>query len=159
MTYFKAAFGLTLLREDILGPERFDLAFRKYIADWAFKHPKPSDFFREMESAGGEDLSYFWRGYFLNNWSHDLAVTDVTNDPAKPSASVTVENRGQLVLPATLRVTFKDGKTRDIKIPVETWMQTGKHSYPVDGAVAEATVDPDKRLPDVDRSNNTMRAK
>ena len=159
VTYFKAAFGLTLLREDILGPERFDVAFRKYIADWAFKHPKPSDFFREMESAGGEDLSYFWRGYFLNNWSHDLAVTDVTNDPAKPSASVTVENRGQLVLPATLRVTFKDGKTRDIKIPVETWMQTGKHSYPVDGVVAEATVDPDKRLPDVDRSNNMMRAK
>ena len=52
MTYFKAAFGLTLLREDILGPQRFDLAFRKYIADWAFKHPKLSDFFRAMESAG-----------------------------------------------------------------------------------------------------------
>ncbi|MGZ6037929.1 MAG: M1 family metallopeptidase, partial [Phenylobacterium sp.] len=63
VTYFKAAFALTLLREEILGPERFDPAFRKYIADWAYKHPKPSDFFREMESAGGEDLSYFWRGY------------------------------------------------------------------------------------------------
>ncbi|THD61091.1 MAG: M1 family peptidase [Phenylobacterium sp.] len=159
VTYFKAAFGLTLLREDILGPERFDPAFRKYIADWAFKHPKPSDFFREMESAGGEDLSWFWRGYFLNNWSHDMAVTEVVNDPAK-GASVTVENRGQLVLPAMLRVTFKDGKTRDIRIPVETWMQTGRHTYPIDGgAVAEATVDPDHRLPDADRSNNTMKAK
>ena len=28
-----------------LGPERFDWAFRKYIRDWAFKHPAPSDFF------------------------------------------------------------------------------------------------------------------
>ncbi|MBS0333850.1 MAG: M1 family metallopeptidase [Proteobacteria bacterium] len=159
VTYFKAAFGLTLLREDILGPERFDVAFRKYIADWAFKHPKPSDFFREMESAGGEDLSYFWRGYFLNNWSHDMAVTAVENDPAK-GARVTVENRGQLVLPATLRVTFKDGKTRDMRIPVETWMQGGKHTYAIEGGpVAEATVDPDHRLPDADRSNNSMQAK
>jgi len=158
VTYFKAAFGLTLLREDILGPQRFDLAFRKYIADWAFKHPKPSDFFREMESAGGEDLSWFWRGYFLNNWSHDLAVTDIVNDPAK-GGTVTVENRGQLVLPATLRVTFKDGKTRDIRIPVETWMQTGRHSYPLEAAVASAVVDPDRRLPDADRANNAMTAR
>jgi hypothetical protein len=158
VTYFKAAFALTLLREEILGPERFDPAFRKYIAEWAYKHPKPSDFFREMESAGGEDLSYFWRGYFLNNWSHDMAVSDVTNDPAK-GASVTVENRGQLVLPATLRVTLQNGQKRDIRIPVETWMQTGKHTYAIDGGpVAEATVDPDHRLPDADRSNNSMKA-
>jgi hypothetical protein len=159
VTYFKTAFGLTLLREDILGRDRFDPAFRKYIADWAFKHPKPSDFFRAMESAGGEDLSYFWRGYFLNNWTHDMAVTEVVNDPAK-EATVTVENRGQLVLPATLRVTFRDGKTRDIRIPVETWMQTGRHVYTVEGgAVAEATIDPDHRLPDGDRSNNSFKAK
>ncbi len=159
VTYFKAAFGLTLLREDILGPERFDPAFRKYIADWAFRHPKPSDFFREMESAGGEDLSWFWRGYFLNNWTHDMAVTDVVNDPAKGAASVTVENRGQLLLPATLRVTLQNGQKRDIRIPVETWMQTGKHTYAIEGGpVAEATIDPDHRLPDADRSNNTMKA-
>jgi len=162
VTYFKTAFGLTLLREDILGPERFDPAFRKYIADWAYKHPKPSDFFRAMESAGGEDLSWFWRGYFLNNWSHDLAVADVAyidGDPAKGSR-ITVENRGQLVLPATMRVTFRDGKTRDIRIPVETWMQTGRHVYTVDGgAIADVTIDPERRLPDADRGNNSFKPK
>ncbi len=62
VSYFKGAYGMVLLREQILGPERFDWAFRKYIRDWAFKHPSPSDFFREMESEGGEDLSWFWRG-------------------------------------------------------------------------------------------------
>jgi len=157
VTYFKTAFGLTLLREDILGPERFDPAFRKYIADWAFKHPKPSDFFRAMESAGGEDLSWFWRGYFLNNWRHDMAVTNVVNDPAK-GAQVTVVNLGQLVLPATLRVTFRSGEKRDIRVPVETWMQTGTHVFALDGGpVAEAVIDPDHRLPDADRSNNSFR--
>jgi len=160
VTYFKAAYALILLREDILGPERFDPAFRRYVADWAYKHPKPSDFFRAMESAGGEDLSYFWRGFFLNNWTHDMAVTGVAyedGDPAK-GASVTVENLGKLVLPATLRVTYKSGAKKDIRVPVETWMQTGKHAFVLEGAgaIAEATVDPDRRLPDVDRANNSF---
>jgi peptidase M1-like protein len=160
VTYFKTAYALILLREDILGPERFDPAFRKYVADWAFKHPKPSDFFRAMESAGGEDLSWFWRGFFLNNWKHDMAVTAVTYEAGDPGkgASVTVENLGKLALPATLRVTYRNGTRKDLRIPVETWMQTGKHAFGLDGgpAIAEVTVDPDHRLPDVDRGNNSF---
>src|SRR5690606_39533990 len=31
LAYFKSAFGLVLLRDVILGPERFDYAFRQYI--------------------------------------------------------------------------------------------------------------------------------
>ncbi|MBW8814793.1 MAG: M1 family metallopeptidase [Caulobacterales bacterium] len=163
VTYFKAAYGLTLLREDILGPQRFDPAFRKFVADWTFRHPKPSDFFRAMESAGGEDLSWFWRGWFMHNWTHDLAVTEVRyidGDPAK-GAEVTVANLGQLVLPATLRVTYQDGKVRDVRVPVETWMQNGHHAFPLDGGgpIAEAVVDPDRRLPDRDRSNNSFKPK
>ena len=30
-----------------------------------------------MESEGGEDLGYFWRGWFFNNWTLDMAVKDV----------------------------------------------------------------------------------
>jgi len=161
ITYFKSAFGLTLLREDILGPDRFDPAFRKFIADWAFKHPKPSDFFRAMESAGGEDLGWFWRGWYANNWSLDLAVTDVAyvdGDPAK-GVKVTVENRGQLVLPATLRVTLADGGKAEIRAPVETWMQNGSHVFTLDTKtrVTGAEIDPDHRVPDRDRSNNSFK--
>ncbi len=40
VSYFKAALGLVLLREQILGPDRFDPAFRAYIAAWAqTSHP------------------------------------------------------------------------------------------------------------------------
>ncbi len=161
VTYFKSAFGLVLLRDDILGPERFEFAFRKFIRDWAFKHPSPSDFFRAMESEGGEDLSYFWRGWYFNNWKLDLAVTNATyvdaNDPAK-GLRVTVENRDQLVLPATLRVELAGGAHIDVKVAAETWMQNTSHTFvvPINGAAVSATVDPDHKLPDVDRSNNTF---
>ncbi len=97
VSYFKTAFGLMLLREDILGTERFDQAFRKFIRDWAYKHPQPSDFFRAMDSESGEDLSWFWRGWFFNNWTLDLAldgVSYVDGDPAK-GAHIDVGNRGQ----------------------------------------------------------------
>jgi hypothetical protein len=161
VTYFKSAFGLTLLREDILGPERFDPAFRKFIRDWSYKHPTPADFFRAMESAGGEDLSWFWRGWYLNNWTYDLAVTKaayVGGDPAK-GVEITVENLGPLVLPATLRVTAKSGAVRDIRIPVEAWIQSGSRVFTVQGLgpISEATVDPDHRLPDRDRANNSLK--
>lgn len=163
VTYFKTAYGLVLLREDILGPERFDIAFRKFIADWAFKHPKPSDFFRAMESEGGEDLSYFWRGFFFNTWQHDLAVTSVEyvgGNPNNGGGVVTVANLGQLVLPAILRVTFADGTMRDVPVPAETWIQNTTHAFAIEGtkAVVEATIDPDRSLPDRNRTNNNAKA-
>jgi hypothetical protein len=159
ISYFKAAYGLTLLREDILGPDRFDPAFRKFIHDWAWKHPEPSDFFRTMESEGGEDLSWFWRGWFFNTWPLDLAVDDVAyvgGDAAK-GALITVSNRGQLVLPATVRVTFADGKTTEVALPADTWIQSGTHVIALASTspVAGVVIDPDHRLPDRDRSNNT----
>jgi hypothetical protein len=149
-TYYKAALGLVLLREEIIGPERFDPAFRKYIATWAYKHPTPSDFFRLMESEAGEDLGWFWRGWYANNWQLDLAVAKVAG------AVVTIENRDQLVMPATLRVTFDDKTTRDIRIPVETWQQHTSFDVTVPGnrKIVGAVIDPDHKVPDRDRSNN-----
>ncbi len=162
ISYFKTAYGLVLLREDILGPARFDPAFRKFIRDWAYKHPQPSDFFRTMESEGGEDLSWFWRGWFFNNWRHDLAIDGVTyvdGDPVK-GGRIAVSNLGQLVLPATMRITFKDGSTTDVTAPVETWILSGRHVFPLDShqPITSVIIDPDHRLPDGDRSNNSWRA-
>ncbi|SNT43963.1 hypothetical protein SAMN05421770_11711 [Granulicella rosea] len=162
ITYFKSAEGLYILREEILGHERFDRAFRKYIRDWAFKHPTPSDFFREMESEGGEDLSYFWRGWYENNWTLDMAAKDVKyNDPADPSkgAHVTIEQNGQLVLPAWVQVKFEDGTDLKIKLPAETWMQKAIYNMPLPTTkkIAEVVIDPDHRIPDGNRANNTAK--
>jgi hypothetical protein len=160
--YFKTAFGLRLLREDILGPDRFDPAFRKFIRDWAYKHPQPSDFFRTMDSESGEDLSWFWRGWFFHNWALDLAVADVSyvdGDPAK-GAHVRLENRGQQVLPATVRVVFKDGTKQDLSLPAETWVQSAAHTIALDShqPIASVTVDPDHRLPERDRADSVWTA-
>src|SRR5690606_11820189 len=74
LAYRKPGFGLILLREVVLGPERFDAAFKEYIRRWANKHPQPADFFRTIEDVSGEDLSWFWRGWFYSTDLLDQAV-------------------------------------------------------------------------------------
>ena len=161
--YYKPAFGLVLLREQILGNDRFDYAFKNYINNWAFKHPQPDDFFRSMDNAGGEDLSWFWKGWFYNNWSLDLAVLDakyVNKDP-KQGIQVTVANKGQMAMPFTVEVKLKDGSKQRVKLPVETWLQNTAITFVISTTTpAESvTVDPDAALPDMDRKNNTILVK
>jgi hypothetical protein len=163
ISYFKGAFGLVLLREQILGPERFDDAFRKYIATWAYHHPSPSDFFRFMESEAGEDLGWFWRGWYQHNWPFDMAVRKVApiDGDWSHGAAVTVANLDPLVLPNTLRVTYDDGSHQDVRVPVETWQQHREYVVRVAGSrkVASAALDPEHGLPEADRSNDVLKVK
>jgi hypothetical protein len=75
--YYKPAAALTILRETVMGPELFDAAFNEYAQRWAFKHPKPADFFRTMEDASAVDLDWFWRGWFFTNDHVDVDVANV----------------------------------------------------------------------------------
>ncbi|MEO8583553.1 MAG: M1 family metallopeptidase, partial [Flavitalea sp.] len=65
-TYTKTATALHVLRNIVLGDSLFDFAFKEYARRWAFKHPTPADLFRTMEDASGDDLDWFWRGWFYS---------------------------------------------------------------------------------------------
>ncbi len=75
--YSKPATGLNILRETIMGRELFDYAFKTYAQRWAFKHPTPADLFRTMEDASGEDLDWFWRGWFYGIEPCDISIDSV----------------------------------------------------------------------------------
>ena len=75
--YTKPATALNILRETIMGRELFDYAFKEYAKRWEFKHPTPADFFRTMEDASGEDLDWFWRGWFYNTEPCDISLDSV----------------------------------------------------------------------------------
>ena len=161
LTYFKPAFGLVLLREQILGHDRFDYAFREYIRHWAYKHPTPQDFFRSIENNAGEDLAWFWREWFYHNWTLDLAVSSphyVASDPTK-GVQVTVSNLQKMAFPTYVEAVTTSGTKVRIHLPVETWLQQDhvNVTLPTTGPVASITVDPDAGLPDMDRSNNTVK--
>ncbi|MDO9373537.1 MAG: M1 family metallopeptidase [Ferruginibacter sp.] len=75
--YSKPATGLNILRETIMGRNLFDYSFKEYARRWAFKHPTPADLFRTMEDASGEDLDWFWRGWFYSTDACDISLDTV----------------------------------------------------------------------------------
>ncbi|HEX5168066.1 MAG TPA: M1 family metallopeptidase [Cyclobacteriaceae bacterium] len=75
--YSKCAAALNILRETVMGPQLFDMAFKEYATRWAFKHAKPGDFFRTMEDASAIDLDWFWRGWFYTTDNVDISLDNV----------------------------------------------------------------------------------
>lgn len=156
--YSKPSIMLQALRDLVLGPERFDAAFREYISRWAFKHPTPWDFFHTMENAGGEDLSWFWRGWVLNTWKIDQSVKGVKYIKNVPEngAEITLENLEKMAMPLTVLIKETNGKEHKLNLPVEIWQRGAEWTFsvPTTSEIKEVVLDPDKKLPDWNRDNN-----
>lgn len=156
--YYKPSSGLVILREQILGKERFDTAFKTYVTRWAFKHPTPDDFFRTIENVAGEDLNWFWRGWFVNNWRFDQAITKVKyvkNNP-KLGVVISIENLEKMTLPVVLDIKYKSGTVTRVKLPVEIWQKNVEWSFKNASTeeIETITLDPDHVFPDVNSLNN-----
>ncbi|HEY5441120.1 MAG TPA: hypothetical protein VIJ90_07575, partial [Gemmatimonadaceae bacterium] len=128
---------------------------------WAFKHPSPADFYRTMEDVGGKRLDWFWREWFKENPHFDQAIdTVVTSNGPNGAKVVTVVygNRARGVLPIHARFTYSDGSVENHDYPAEVWSTNTMHymrRYTVIGkTLVRIELDPDKRLVDIDRSNN-----
>ncbi len=161
--YTKTALGLNMLRNVVLGPDRFDFAFNQYIKHWAFKHPLPYDFFRSINDAAGEDLNWFFKPWFFTTWKLDQAITNVkykNNDPAQ-GALITLINKEKIAMPVTLKLVLLNGNIEIINLPVNIWQRSGNWTflYPSTSAIKSIELDPDHQLPDNDRSDNIWNSK
>ncbi|MBF4491396.1 M1 family metallopeptidase [Flavobacterium sp. MR2016-29] len=162
LCYSKPSSGLVILREQILGEERFDKALRTYVERWAYKHPTPDDFFRTIENVAGEDLSWFWRSWFVNNWRFDQGINSikyVKNDPAK-GVVIAVENFEKMPMPVIIDVKTKSGKVSRVKLPVEIWQRNNDWSFKYNSTeeIESITLDPDHVFPDYNLTNNVWTA-
>jgi aminopeptidase N len=156
--YFKPAYALMILRNNIVGPKRFDFAFRKYIQDWAFRHPTPWDFFRSMENSTGEDLAWFWKGMILENYQLDQAVVGVEKTGKDGnSVLVTVKNQQKMAMPVIVELTTMSGKQIRKSLPVEIWQSSDTHTFRVatSETIRKVVLDPDRVFPDIQPQNNT----
>ena len=153
--YFKPALGLVILREYVLGAERFDNAFKYYIKTWAYKHPQPNDFFNCMNNVAGENLNWFWNGWFYGNGNIDLAITDVAvkgND-----YRITMENLGEIPMVVNYEITYAGGKKERKYLPVEVWEKQNTNTFTINSEtkITNIVIDPDNILPDANKINNS----
>jgi hypothetical protein len=160
--YSKPGYGLELLRNEILGPTRFDYAFKTYINRWAFKHPTPWDFFRTMDNVAGEDLAWFWKGWFIENYKLDQSIVSVekAKEGEENGTIVTIANLQEMAMPVNISYETKSGSKGTIKLPVEIWNNTyiWKVKLPTTETVIKVEIDAEKVFPDINFGNNVWKA-
>lgn len=159
--YLKTAYLLNLLRNQVIGAERFDFAFKKYTHDWAFKHPAPWDFFNSINNSTGEDLTWFWKAMIMENYKLDQAITGmkyVNNNPAE-GALITITNLEKAAMPMAVEITTADGHKIVETFPVEIWEYQNSFVFKTKTLkeIRSIVIDPDKVFPDVNRVNNTWK--
>ncbi|WP_316835973.1 M1 family metallopeptidase [Pedobacter nutrimenti] len=163
LAYVKPTVALNLLRTEVLGTRRFDAALRTFVQAWKFKHPSPSDFFRCMEKESGENLSWFWQSWFLNDWTLDQSIESVQYVNGLPEKGVNIKlvNKGKMVMPAVVEVAESNGRVNRANLPAEIWQKDGDWTfhYPSTSTVISVKIDPDHNLPDRDLTNNTWHEK
>ncbi|MBS1656406.1 MAG: M1 family peptidase, partial [Bacteroidetes bacterium] len=106
----------------------------------------------------GEDLSWFWKEWFYNNWQLDIAIQSVSykDNDEKNGADIVIANLQKMAMPFTLEINYADGTKTEMPFPVETWLQSSTHfiHLPATQHIQSVIIDPEKKLPDSNRSNN-----
>jgi len=120
----KPALGFRYIKE-MLGDQLFYKAFNHYISIWQGKHPTPYDFFGCMNQGAGQNLNWFWKNWFFENNTADLAIKNVKHQHNK--YSVTVTRVGDGIVPVHLKVFYNDGSTQIINRSIACW-QIGNKS-------------------------------
>ncbi len=127
--YAKVATSMSILRETVMGPELFDKAFKEYAQRWAFKHPKPADFFRTMEDASAVDLDWYWRGWFYSTDHVDFTLEDVKWYKVK-TEETNLEKKNVTVKKGDLTADASKSKTDFSSGPQEfTMVNTSDNNY------------------------------
>lgn len=155
-SYSKPAAMLHQLRA-WLGDETFFGAFRRYTADWAYKHPAPYDFFRSFADHAKLDLEPYFRTWLYETWPLDHAIGEVKEDAGQ--TVVTIVDRGRAMHPCIIEATFADGSTERQTVPWEIWRTTHQVMVRFSGLATKLEIDPDTSSLDCNRDNNTWKAK
>jgi hypothetical protein len=157
-TYTKAPLALYALG-GIVGDSAVKQAFAEYALKWKYKHASPWDFFMSMNRSLGQDLGWFWHGWFFTNYTFDQAIESVRTGDG--FAEITVRDKADLAMPVILKLEFESGPAQLVTMPADAWFG-GSRSFVARAPLAGrqlrgVTLDPDNRFQDLDTSNNSWR--
>ena len=156
--YRKPGAVLLALRDNVVGRESFDRAFREYIRRWAFKHPSPADFFRTVENVSGQDLGWYWRSFFYGTDLLDIGIESVTmrQQEGQNYAVIALRRSTSVPFPVRMRLRLADNVTQDVSLPVDIWARSDRYEavIPVKASVTGARLWPDGVVPDWNAAND-----
>ncbi|MFC1703371.1 M1 family aminopeptidase [Candidatus Omnitrophota bacterium] len=145
LAYGKGSLVMQMLRS-LVGEETFQSIMKRYFQDYAFKNISVADVVRIAEEESAQELDWFFDQWLYTDKTCDYAITEVRNN------TITVENRGQIIMPVKTTIAFSDGTTKD-----DYWDGQGDARHieaDGSGVIRKVIVDPDSALLDIDRTNN-----
>ncbi len=156
--YTKPAVMLNALR-GLVGAEAFDAALERYFEVWSYKHPQPADFFRLIEDEVGMELGWFWYNWIYTTGTSDLAIlgVDQNRNSETWTVVVSVDQRGDLLMPAVVVGITADGASDTVIIPVEAFYGTDRAAAALNlpGRAERITVNAGPNWGDINPQNNT----
>jgi hypothetical protein len=151
----------------IIGEENLKKTIKKYFNDFAFKHPKPMDIIRSAEKVSGLELDWYLMDWTQTTNTIDYAVKEIN----EMENEITLERIGLMPMPIDLTVTYADGSTEDIYIPLQ--MMRGEkptsatvlsdwawayptYSFKLKKPIVSVQIDPKEMMADIEKENNKM---
>jgi hypothetical protein len=138
--------------ERYLGTARIDSIWADFAATWSFAHISPEDFRSFLETAAGEDLSWFFDDMIGSIRRFDYGVSSVKS--IGDSVNITVTNYGTMNAPVEVATLDKDGTVLESRW-VSGFAGTATITFNGD-AVKSATIDPGQYAVDADRTNDQL---
>ncbi len=150
----------------------------EYYERYQFRHPSPYDLERIAEDVSSLRLDWYFEQFLNTTRAMDYALTDLDVEEAASGyrATVTLERKGEIVMPADVRLTLEDGTEHWVTVPLG--IMQGHKPVPAGWSVAEpwqwpfpeytftvalparpvrAELDPLSKTPDTNRLNNASR--
>jgi hypothetical protein len=155
ITYNKTALWLNTM-ERWLGWPTLQRIMSTFFNAWAFKHPKPDDFFRTASGVAGSDLTWFFDQAHRSSNVFDYGIQDLKSerDGDRFRTTVVVRRYGEAVFPVEVLVTFENSdRVTERWDGRERWTM---YVYERPSQALHAQVDPNRvLLLDVSPTNNS----
>ena len=122
--------------------------------------PELADFYNEndeftISNKDKNDYQSYLKG--LEDWEKE--VLQRATDEAPYVYFIDIKNKGGLVTPLPVKISYQDGSSRELDIPAEIWRrnaQTITHVLLEDKAIEKISIDDKHQTADADYSNNTF---
>lgn len=158
----------------VIGKENLQKTLKRYYDEWKFKHPTPNDFIRVAEKVSGAELDWYLMDWTQTTNTIDYGVKEVSEDAE--GTKVILERIGLMPMPVEVSVTYKDGTSEEVYIPLQMmrWEKPAEEgvnrtvkkdwawAYPTytftlekpQSEIATIEIDSSQLMADINRDNN-----
>lgn len=157
LPYQKGAAMLFAL-ESLVSREKFDQILQEYYRRYRYRQVTTEDFVRTTEEISQRDLKEFFEQWLNTTKTLDYVLEDVHRRQieSRHITRVALRQAGTMNMPVDVEATLEDQSK--IRQRWEGRDERGTLTFVTEQPVRSVVIDPDKMLPDLDRSDNYMRS-